>query len=543
MSAGILSRLILTGCRVVAQSYRISAGIHRQLGMVACKPEDPPEDLSSVDARIAEHGKAIQMLKEQCNDFSPLFQLPVELILAILYFLLAGDEPNVQSLLFCSQLCRRIRSICLTHPSLWREAIDMTASHELMTMVLQRSAPLPFSIGVDLAQWNSEDQHLSNCIANLATIASSLHRMNEFHLHASASLSSAVLSQFPPHAPALQALHLRVSGMMGDSNDLLRLPDSLMMLDAPSLQTLCLYRCAFSWERFTFRTLVELRIVDSPDNAKPSLMTILSTLSNLPLLQILVMKEVLLGLNNSPEQRVNPVQVQLLQLRYLCIHCPIMDCTIFLDAIATRELQLLELVCLDLARDPTAAEMSKFQAALYIKTRAINLRSASMHCDFDTVRLIGSTFAEVDCEDSQALVMVTFNFIHTADEVLHRLVAFCKGIVASQVQCVRLHIDPAHQAHIDEASWESILSLFPLATHIHITQPLRFSVLSCLLSNALQALRLATDNLVQSYILLPHLTLLDTSPDDSELEFEQWLLHEIGTLRNAYMIQMEEAAS
>ncbi|KAG1730198.1 hypothetical protein EDB19DRAFT_1913017 [Suillus lakei] len=221
MCAGIMTRLILTGCQVIAQSCRIPAYIHGQVGMVACKPKDLSENLTSVDARISEHAKAIQLLKEQRNSFSPVFQLPVELILVILFLLLAGNEPDTQSLLFCSQVCHQMWSICLKYPSLWREAIDMTASHELMAMVLQRSAPLPFSIGVDLVQWNSEDPHLPNCIANLATIASSLHQMNKFHLHTSASLVSAALSQFPLHAPALQTLYLGVLGIMGDSNDLL----------------------------------------------------------------------------------------------------------------------------------------------------------------------------------------------------------------------------------------------------------------------------------------------------------------------------------
>lgn len=37
--------------------------------MVVCKPKDLPEDLASIDARIAEHAKAIQMLKESLLRF------------------------------------------------------------------------------------------------------------------------------------------------------------------------------------------------------------------------------------------------------------------------------------------------------------------------------------------------------------------------------------------------------------------------------------------------------------------------------------------
>lgn len=106
-------------------------------------------------------------------------------------------------------------AVCLGHPSLWKEAIDMTASNELMTMVLQRSVPLPFSIGVNFALWYTKDPQLHNCITNLAIIASSLHRLSKFHLHTSASLVSTALSHFPQRAPRLQTWYLRVSGMMG----------------------------------------------------------------------------------------------------------------------------------------------------------------------------------------------------------------------------------------------------------------------------------------------------------------------------------------
>lgn len=97
-----------------------------------------------------------------------------------------------------SHLYCQMWSIYLGHPSLWKEAIDMTASNEFMTMVLQHSAPLPFSIDIDFALWHTKDLQLCNC--NLTIVASSLHRLSKFHLHASASPVSTASPHIPQHA-------------------------------------------------------------------------------------------------------------------------------------------------------------------------------------------------------------------------------------------------------------------------------------------------------------------------------------------------------
>ncbi|KAG2742154.1 hypothetical protein P692DRAFT_20821868 [Suillus brevipes Sb2] len=501
-----------------------------------------PERLTLVEARIHKLTNAVQVLKEKRNSLIPLVKLPVELIFMVLSSLVSGDEPDVQSLVLCSQVCRRMRQICLDCPSLWKDAMDMSASPRLMALILRHSTPLPLSISIDFAQWNPEDSQLPNCATNLSIVASSLHRISNFHLHASPSAVSAVLSQFPRHAPVLETLYLGVSRMMGDVDHILQLPDTLMTLDAPLLHKVCLYGCFFTWDRFNFTNLVELRIVDFPDTAKPSLTTVLTVLSNLLSLQTLVMREVLSKLSSTPEQHANPVQLSYLQ--FLCIHCPAVDCAIFLDVIATEELRVLDLVCQDTGQNLTAAEMIKLHSALHVKTRAMDVRAASLHCDFDNVRLIGSTFTEANCEDVQALVMIGFPFaqIQSGNDILRRLVAFTKGINSARVQCLRLHVDPVYQVDIDDASWHAILSPFSSASHLHLTQPLRLSILSCLVDDARRALRLAAIDPTQSSILLPLLDLLDISSEVEGLELElvQRLLHEFSTMRGAYIMAMGE---
>ncbi|KAG1831107.1 hypothetical protein EV424DRAFT_1534614 [Suillus variegatus] len=389
---------ILLGSTVV-QFFHIASHTRlqrRQTDLVAY------QDLTEVEARINQLTGAVQELKETRNSLTPLFKLPVELVVVVLSLLVVGDEPDAYSLVSCSQVCRRMRQICLEYPSLWRDAMNMSACPKFMEMILQRSAPLPFSIAIDFAQWNTEDLQMPNCATNLSLIVSALHRLNDFHIHASPSIVSALLSRFPHRAPALETLYLGVSRMMGDSDHVLQVPDTLMMLDAPLLRKLCLYGCIFSWDKFAFTNLVELRVVGFPDEVKPSLTAVLSVLSNLPLLQTLVMREVLLKLDNIPEQHAEPVQLPCLQS--LCIHCPAMDCAIFLDAVATKELKVLDLVCQDTTQYPTAAEMTKFYSSLRVKTRAMDVRSVSMHCDFNNIRLIGSTFTDANCEDVQALI-------------------------------------------------------------------------------------------------------------------------------------------
>jgi hypothetical protein len=456
----------------------------------------------------------------------------------VLSLLVAGDEPDAHSLVSCSQVCRRMRQICLESPSLWRDAMSMSASPKFMAMILQRSTPLPFSIAIDFAQWNAEDPQMPNCATNLGLVASALHRLNNLHIHASPSVVSAVLSRFPRRAPALETLYLGVSRMMGDLDHALQVPDALMMLDAPLLQKLCLYGCIFSWDEFTFTNLVELRVIGFPNEAKPALMTVLSVLSNLPSLQTLVMREVLLNLDNTPEIHAESVQLPCLQ--FLCIHCPTVDCAIFLDAVATDELRVLDLVCQDTAQNPTAVEMAKFHLALQAKTRTMDVRSVSMHCGFDHVRLIGSTFTGAICEDAQALIMVEFHFtqIQSADNVVRKFVAFTKDIASSRVQCLRLHMDAMYEADTDDASWHTVLSPFPSVTHLHLSQPLRLKILSCLLNDTRRAIRLAVIDPTQSFILLPLLALLDTSSEleGVETEFIQQLLHEISVQRGIYIM-------
>lgn len=501
------------------------------------------QDLTEVEARINQLTGAVQELKETWNSLTPLFKLPVELVVVVLSLLVVGDEPDAYSLVSCSQVCRRMRQICLEYPSLWRDAMNMSACPKFMEMILQRSAPLPFSIAIDFAQWNAEDLQMPNCATNLSLVVSALHRLNDFHIHASPSIVSALLSRFPHRAPALETLYLGVSRMMGDSDHVLQVPDTLMMLDAPLLRKLCLYGCIFSWDKFAFTNLVELRVVGFPDEVKPSLTAVLSVLSNLPLLQMLVMREVLLKLDNIPEQHAEPVQLPCLQS--LCIHCPAMDCAIFLDAVATKELKVLDLVCQDTTQYPTAAEMTKFYSSLRVKTRAMDVRSVSMHCDFNNIRLIGSTFTDANCEDVQALIMVEFHFtrIQSTDNVVRRLIAFTKGIASSQVQCVRLHMDAIYEADTDDVSWHTVLSPFSSVTHLHLSQPVRFKILSCLLTDVRRAVRLAVIDPTQSFILLPLLALLDTSSELEGVETEliQQLLYEISVQRGIYTMVSRES--
>ncbi|KAG1853513.1 hypothetical protein F4604DRAFT_1933189 [Suillus subluteus] len=172
MSMCIVMGLLLG--QIITQFFCITSRINRQwrqAELVAYLPEH----LTLVEARIDELTSAVQVLKEKWNSLTPLFKLPVELILMILSLLVAGDEPDVQSLEFCSQVCRRMRQICLDYPSLWRDAMNMSASPKLMALILQCSMPLPFSIAIDFAQWNPEDPQFPNCAANLGLVASSLH--------------------------------------------------------------------------------------------------------------------------------------------------------------------------------------------------------------------------------------------------------------------------------------------------------------------------------------------------------------------------------
>ncbi|KAG2147383.1 hypothetical protein BD769DRAFT_1660540 [Suillus cothurnatus] len=76
-------------------------------------------------------------------------------------------------------------------------------------------------------------------------------------------------------------------------------------------------------------------------------------------------------------------------------------------------------------------------------------------------------------------------------------------------------MDAIYEADADDVAWHTVLSPFSSVTHLHLSQPLRFKILSCLLNDARRAVRLAVIDPTQSFILLPLLALLDTS---SELE-------------------------
>ncbi|KAG2346646.1 hypothetical protein BDR05DRAFT_997062 [Suillus weaverae] len=115
------------------------------------------QDLTKVEARIIQLTDTVQELKEMRNSLTPLFKLSGELVIMVLSLLVAGDEPDAHSLVSCSQVCCRMQQICLESPSLWRDAMNMSASPKFMVMILPRSTPLPFSIAIDFAQWNAED--------------------------------------------------------------------------------------------------------------------------------------------------------------------------------------------------------------------------------------------------------------------------------------------------------------------------------------------------------------------------------------------------
>jgi hypothetical protein len=104
-------------------------------------------------------------------------------------------------------------------------------------------------------------------------------------------------------------------------------------------------------------------------------------------------------------------------------------------------------------------------------------------------------------------------------------------------------MDAIYEADADDVAWHTVLSPFSSVTHLHLSQPLRFKILSCLLNDARRAVRLAVIDPTQSFILLPLLALLDTSSELEGVEtgLIQHLTYQISILRGIYMMLSRES--
>jgi len=80
---------------------------------------------------------------EECNTFSPIFRLPTELLLNVLYFVVS-DEHGLESLIACSHVCCILQTITIQSPCLWYHAMDMGAPESCVLIALARCDNLVF---------------------------------------------------------------------------------------------------------------------------------------------------------------------------------------------------------------------------------------------------------------------------------------------------------------------------------------------------------------------------------------------------------------
>ncbi|KAI6146712.1 hypothetical protein BKA82DRAFT_4015557 [Pisolithus tinctorius] len=425
-----------------------------------------------ISAEVARLLELVRCLHEGLNSFSPIMSLPVELLLDIFRYV-ADSEAGSHSLVACSHVCRQWRVITTTSPRLWARAINFANDNgEWVAMMIQRSMPHLLDVSWDYALNYSENifgsivyrRDVLTAENNVSQAFATPHRVRSVYLHLPLEHMTIMVARIPRFTPNLKTLIL----VGYNSPEVFARPTiPALELRAPALRHLHIENFGVHWLLFHpegFRNLRNFTLCHLPADSRLSLNNLMAFLLDMPLLQVLVIRQAL-------QQSVPPSNAS--RISFSCLRTVILEATavhtaFLLESLTTPCLQVLEVHSEDLSAQDSTADLNHLLSVAAACGRLTTYRTVEIHYAAMSIQVFGFPEA-IACVGAPSVPHV----IHLSLEwpsVVPWDATHIAGSFPSlpHVQCLHFIFGTDCDDKIPIRAWTKILSMYPAVQHLSV---------------------------------------------------------------------------
>ncbi|KAI6145058.1 hypothetical protein BKA82DRAFT_4016555 [Pisolithus tinctorius] len=410
-----------------------------------------------ISAEVARLLELVRRLHEGLNSFLPIMRLPVELLLDIFQYV-ADSEVGSHSLVACSHVCRQWRAITTTSPRLWARAINFANDNgEWVAMMIQRSMPHLLDVSWDYALNYSENifgsivyqRDVLTAENNVSRAFATPHRVRSVYLHLPLEHMTIMVACIPRFTPNLGTLILVG---YNSSEVLARSTIPVLELRAPALRHLHIENFGIHWPLF------------HPEDSRLSLNDLMAFLRDMPLLQVLVIRQAL-------KQSVLPSSAS--RILFSCLRTVILEATavhmaFLLESLTTPCLQLLEVHSEDLSAQDSTADLNHLLSAVGACARLTTYRTVEIHYAAMSFQFFGFPEA-IGYVDAPSVPHVTHLSIEWSNAVPWDATRIAGSFPSlPHVQCLHFIFGTDYHDRIPIRTWTKILSMYPAVQHLSI---------------------------------------------------------------------------
>ncbi|KIK14259.1 hypothetical protein PISMIDRAFT_17433 [Pisolithus microcarpus 441] len=310
--------------------------------------------------------RAMLQVSRRRNTFVIAACLPYDVLFLIFNHTVGMKDSTTLRVL--SQVCGRWRAIILEDSLLWRKALNLTGGRKWVGEVMLRTKKVPLWISVD--RYDFTEDYSENIVPNVSiVIGNNFSRCAIFDIEGHSGKVEEILDSVNMDcgAPLLHSLSIRnISCPVRDH--IMDIPDRLFRIPMPRLTSLCLERCAFSWDAIHTgiashsRSLTSLCISNVHDDTLATTPLQLSLiLQSFPLLKDLWLRDAIVVTASDHEI----VAVTLQSLSSLHIQSSIDACAVFLAAICVPSLVNL-VVDVNAAPEPSPGDIHELMTSIQL---------------------------------------------------------------------------------------------------------------------------------------------------------------------------------
>ncbi|KAI5987726.1 hypothetical protein EDD15DRAFT_2372109 [Pisolithus albus] len=501
----------------MAMANSIDGGLPHEVPPTTLPPEFLRTVLSSnaveLDYIHAFLRHAMLQVSRRRNTFAIAACLPYDVLFLI--FDHAVGMKDSTALRVLSQVCGRWRAVVLEDSLLWHKALNLMGGRKWVREVMRRTKEVPLWINVN--RYDFTEDYGENIVPNVSlVIGNDFSRCAILDIEGHSGEVKEVLDSVNTDygAPLLHSLLIRnISCPVQEY--IVNIPDRLFRIPMPRLTSLCLERCAFSWDALHTgiashsHSLTSLCISNVHDDTLATTPFRLSLiLQSFPLLKDLRLRDAIVV--TASDHEIAAVTLQ--SLSSLHIQSSIGACAAFLAAICVPSLVDL-MVDVNAAPESSPGDVNELMTSIQLAARsclAYTSVDIAHHPGYFVIRLgrarAPARFIEVTLRNSSRQELGDrFLEIITSMVViqpLRRVQELCVSVPYS--------VEGQVEGQVMTETWRHFFHHINMISHIHLgTQPPAL-LLHTLYQDAYMAAHLQRSNELR--LLLPSLAQVSLPP-------------------------------
>ena len=424
-----------------------------------------------IDDERADLLEALRRLNSRRNSLVPVAQLAPELLTQIFMLNTLFDYPPqntafrvAPTLKNCSHVCQYWRRVVLACPALWSRSLNLhMETPEWTSEILKRSNPMPLDIHADSAIGAA-----SSIYDNVDLALDHVPRLRVLNLWAPVFVMSRLVKKLNKAAPSLEELSLHNST---DAN-IFDVPASLFASHTSRLRRLELLNCNLRWDSPMLRGLTHLQLSGMSPCARPTFATLLSTLSQMSMLETLSLSHIL-PLSDVLETSFPKIHLPMLaQLR---LEDGIIGCTTVLDHLIFPPTIILHLNCW--ASRPRS-DYSAILTLIHTKFCANLLERVHIRCTSQEISVEGWTTSDDDFDFDDCFARHVFISFHWGwditdndiDRIPELMCATFSTLSFTRLRRLGILVDHS-QIAVQDSTWDNLFSHASTVQHLRIRDP------------------------------------------------------------------------